>query len=127
MATVSCPTCGGTSSRALAPNYVECTSQVLRNVIPAGAQGNPVDVPLYGSCGHRFQTGPSPAGAAQCTCGMFAVGRCTTCDQPLCGDHVDRYAGQVMCEAHAAALRTSDRRRDEQAAADLAVLTGQVG
>jgi hypothetical protein len=111
MAAASCPRCGSTSARLLTPGYVECNGEVLKNVIPAGMQGNVSDVPLYGRCGHRYQAGTAASVAAQCSCGMFAVAACVRCGEALCGQHLSIRHEQVLCSEHAA----------EQARADAAV------
>ena len=113
MSTVTCPRCGGGETQSLAPNYFECQSQVVVNVIPAGAQGNYSPVPLYGPCGQRFQSGPAGPDALECACGMFSVGRCRTCSRPLCGEHVVRRGGRVLCGDDAAA----EQRAEEAASA----------
>lgn len=68
----------------------------------------PIDSTLHRVCGHRYQEGgaggPNPP---TCTCGMFAVGRCTECDAPVCGHPgCSEHAGLLLlCRTHA------DRRR----------------
>jgi hypothetical protein len=102
----TCPRCGGNAPRAVAPGYLECQAQVLYNVIPAGAQGNPGEVPLYRPCGNRYQVSTGVAAGPSCDCGMFAVATCTDCGRLLCGDHVNRStAGQVLCAEDAEARR----------------------
>ena len=43
-------------------------------------------------------------------CTMFAVATCSVCGKPLCGDHVRKFRGNVICEA--------DLRLDKKSAAD---------
>lgn len=116
----ACPRCGGSDRRPLAPNFFECETQVLSDVVPRGVQGNPTDVPLYGPCGHRYQE-EVPIGGAKCFCGMFAVGECRECDRPLCGDHGGRYGrGAFLCYQHGLEARqreTAAREEAERAAA----------
>jgi hypothetical protein len=113
MATPACPRCGGTSSNLLAPGYHECTSQMLVNVVPPGAQGNPGPVPIYQMCGNRYKTGAAAVGAPQCACGMYAVGACRDCGEPLCGRHVNTRNDTVLCADHANAV---DRARAQEKA-----------
>lgn len=93
------------------PGLLECSSQVLYNVVPAGAQGNVSAVPLYRPCGHRFRVGVSPSGG-QCACGMFASATCQECGRPLCFRHIDEYAGRVMCGQDAARARNASAARE---------------
>jgi hypothetical protein len=96
----NCPKCGGAERRILSPGYFECTSSVLTNVVPAGAQGNAVQVPIYGVCGRRYQEGSASDGGPQCACGMFAVGLCATCGNAICGDHGRQSNMGFICNAH---------------------------
>lgn len=41
-------------------------------------------------CGHRYQEGGSVASLGLCGCGIAAIGMCTACSRPLCGDHALR-------------------------------------
>jgi hypothetical protein len=124
MALVVCPQCGQSDVRPLAPGYYECVGPVLRDVVPAGAAGNPTAVPVTGPCGHRFQTGQH-ASAPACTCGMFAVGTCTQCGLSICGTHgEDDGGGHFVCKQHridaesiAASEQASARREALTAAA----------
>jgi len=97
--------------RLLAPGYYECTSETLVNILPAGMQGNLSAVPLYRPCGHRYQTGGADANAAQCDCGMYAVGACLRCGVPLCGEHADTRYGGVLCAKHNQEHVEADRTR----------------
>ncbi len=87
--------------RALAPGYYECQDSVLRDVVPAGAQGNAVPIPLYETCGHRYQMHDVQQFTRACGFGMFAVGQCVLCGQALCGQHVLSRSPGVMCATHA--------------------------
>jgi uncharacterized Zn finger protein (UPF0148 family) len=99
----------------VAPGYFECQGEVLDNVVPAGMQGNPVAVPLYRTCGFKHQDGSGPRGTEQCSCGMYSVGACTRCGDPLCGNHLAYYGGKLLCPRHAAELeRASAARAEEQ-------------
>jgi hypothetical protein len=99
----------------LAPGYFECRGDVLYNVVPAGMQGNPVDVPLYRVCEFKHQDGSGPRGTEQCSCGMYAVGACTRCGDPLCGNHLAYHGGSLLCPRHAAEIaRVSAARAEEQ-------------
>jgi hypothetical protein len=99
----------------LAPGYFECQGEVLYNLVPAGMQGNPVDVPLYRVCGFKHQDGSGPRGTEQCSCGMYSVGACTRCGEPLCGDHLRYGEGKLLCPRHSAEVeRAATARAAEQ-------------
>lgn len=115
MSAIGCPRCGGTSRRLLAPNYFECTTNVLINVVPAGMQGAVQDTPIYQACGHRYQQAAgSAASERRCHCGFDAVAGCVECDAPLCGQHADegRRGGRVLCATHAAERERESTRAE---------------
>lgn len=66
--------------------------------------------PVRSVCGHCYPEGESSLGL--CWCGMGAVAGCTVCSTGLCGDHVGRYHGRVVCAA--------DRSKLEAEAEELA-------
>ena len=37
--------------------------------------------------------------SAKCWCGVYAIAECTDCAASLCGDHIRRPAGLVICQA----------------------------
>lgn len=50
---------------------------------------------------------------------MFAVGACSECSDPLCGDHLFRPGGRVLCSSHApAAIEASRQRAHAEAQAE---------
>ncbi len=89
------------------------------NVVPAGARGNAAPIPVTGPCGHRYQVMNDSAPTAQCGCGMFAVGKCATCGDAVCGLHgTHNSGGFFVCAKHlqeAAAQDATERlqRRDQ--------------
>lgn len=93
--------------------------------MPPGLHGNPGSVPVYGTCGHRYQAGigfaAGTAPSTPCACGMFAIGVCRGCDKPLCGTHGAMFGARFLChdcyvEAHEEAEQAAHRERDRQRA-----------
>jgi hypothetical protein len=41
-----------------------------------------------------------PVALGLCWCGMEAVGKCTECEEVLCGDHIARRHSRVLCQTH---------------------------
>lgn len=113
-----CPRCGGIERRILTPNFFECTSQVLTGVVPRSPQGNPTEIPVYGVCGHQYQEGAAAAsGGTKCSCGIFAVGECAQCGEPLCGQHgAHYYGGEFLCYEHGSAAKRREAEDREKAA-----------
>ncbi len=89
----------------------------------------PTLVPSQRTCGVRYQEGRGGPAVAICTCGTFAIGRCTECGAPVCGlpdcsrmraqkrvctRHVIE-AAKAAAEAAEAAQRLSDARAAEEA------------
>lgn len=95
--------------------------------------GKPVLVPrekvTERTCGHRFPVVPpgDPDGLPVCDCGQFAIGRCQSCQKPVCGERLCsvRVNKHLMCAAHGNALLRQQgvqaarvkREREEAAAA----------
>lgn len=114
---MACPKCGGVDRVELAPGFFECQSQTLFGVVPTGHVGNPAPIAHYRVCAHRYQesTGIGPSLLRACGCGFFAVAACTSCGDPLCGEHATKYEGRVLCPTHLAQARV---QASEDAAAD---------
>lgn len=94
-----CPGCGGVQRRLIAPGFYECTSSVLIS----GGQGTPPGSPgIGGRCGRRYHEGSSGVTSEPilCTCGVFAIGRCSDCRTPLCGDCGARFDSRFLCHTH---------------------------
>jgi len=49
----------------------------------------------------------------RCRCGLYAVGECVDCDEPLCGDHGEMLDGSFHCPDDAARLRSEELERTE--------------
>ena len=60
-------------------------------------------------CGHRYQEGGPGVGAIldMCSCGTFAIGRCSECGSSVCGLHSALRADRRLCLEHAAAEDTA--------------------
>lgn len=82
---------------------------------PLLAQGNVSDVPLYRECRNRYQVPAAPGQASTpgCHCGLDSIGACTQCGRRLCGDHIMRHAGRVLCADHSAAAARADAKAHE--------------
>ena len=123
----ACPVCGGSDRTQIAPGYFECTSVVYGTApgpgygAPPTGQLGPQHVTTSRICGQRFQTGaplPSPLGCTASGCGFFAVGRCSQCGAPVCGQHLGDHQGTSLCPIHLAEARAevSARARAQQEA-----------
>jgi hypothetical protein len=108
---MSCPSCGGEERRALAPGLWLCISQVP---VTSGGPGltdprlGPPVIQTMIECGYEYQEGRAEAPASSCACGTFAIGRCQSCDQPVCGRHGVLVLDRLRCAAC--------RRQDEDEA-----------
>jgi hypothetical protein len=89
-------------------------------------QGNPTDIPVFGTCGFRYQEGDTAT--PRCSCGMFSVGACARCGAMLCGQHGSHDSGSYfVCNHHIAddrkntleEQRRHDKRELEEAKAEL--------
>lgn len=121
-----CPVCGGESRRPLAPTYWECTSQISESVfvgdqwLPVGPAGAMMPVPRQEmrtrDCLTRYhETVDEPSGPQlTCACGTFAIGACSDCSRPVCGDHSSLWDDRRVCVDCAA---TRQRQVDEIARA----------
>lgn len=50
-----------------------------------------------------------------CRCGIYSIGRCESCNDPVCGDHGKLYADALRCEGCARALFEADQTRKREA------------
>lgn len=107
MVVMRCPSCGGTSTAQIAPNYFECTS-----VRP---YPNGDSVPLPGICGHRFQSGGPEVSSQLCWCGTFAIRQCRNCKNFMCGEpgHSARYGSVWYCTPCHGELMDRQRAKKE--------------
>jgi hypothetical protein len=106
---MSCPRCGGSSRRMLAPGYYECMSSGEVRAYAPGPDGTVVPYPRTVVCGHRYQEGVGPA-LGQCDCGVFAVATCQQCGKPLCGNHMHKWHGRIYCRTHREELAAADAK-----------------
>ena len=81
--------------------------------MPPTGQFGPPQLTQLQVCGQRYQEG-APASAAACSCGTFAIGMCTTCGIPVCGDHSWLVDQHRYCNVHANAEAAIVRARIEQ-------------
>jgi hypothetical protein len=89
-----CPSCGGTAREAIAPGWWRCLSTVTFSGpgpgagAPPGGRFGPATVSSSSVCGNTYaEAGEgSPMNTATCSCGTFAIGICTECGEPVCGN-----------------------------------------
>ncbi|WP_344734987.1 hypothetical protein [Nocardioides fonticola] len=119
---MTCPRCGGARRRPIGPNWFACESDVVQGLEPLDPRfPNGPARPVTGLCGHRYQDDAAVTGLPLCACHIFAVGVCSECASPLCGDHLRRDDdGIAICEACEAAREA--RRLEEERQARLAEL-----
>lgn len=55
-----------------------------------------------------------------CSCGTFAIGTCTVCDIPVCGNCSRMTAGKRLCTAHATKAANESRESKERQARETA-------
>jgi hypothetical protein len=92
---MACPSCGGNSRQLIAPGFFRCTSRVMTRSSGPGLSDprlGPSVIETARECGAEYQEGVQTTGL-ECSCGTFAVGRCTECSQPKCGAHSGLYRG----------------------------------
>ena len=85
---MTCPSCGGSDRKLIAPGYYRCTNDVVLIQPDAGGPGRPA------AYTERCDTQYHAAGSLRsrradgvCACGTFAIRQCTECGAALCGDH----------------------------------------
>jgi len=102
--TSTCPICGGSERIGIAPGYWECRSSWL-----AGMQGHGSrQTPIFQTCLARYHDeGKLPS--VKCGCRTFAIGTCTDCDSPVCGDHSALYLGLRLCGSCLDSRRNAER------------------
>lgn len=119
---MGCPACGGTERVQIAPGYYECRTVVARPGPPPIHPALPVQ-PVPGICGIRYQEGTGGQAIPCRYCGLYSIGRCQRCGEPVCHDHVGSDRGQpvecVTCRITAsqaatqrAAAEEAERRRN---------------
>lgn len=91
----------------ITPNYFRCESTKVIGVTSRGE-------PAAARCGFEYHEGRGTG--ELCSCGMFAVGRCTTCARPMCGDHRYRSGNSSTwrCGPCLAEERERRRKADEE-------------
>jgi hypothetical protein len=107
---VPCPNCAGEDRTPLAPGYFRCESL---NLVGLTQDNQPV---AY-SCGYEYHEGSGLG--VPCFFGMYAVGRCSVCSAPMCGDHRSRRGNgtwECLTCQQAALQRARQRDNDREAA-----------
>src|SRR6187200_2023444 len=107
---MSCPECAGIDRQPIAPGFWECRSEIKNyGYAPVpGATGIPVPLEphiTFRICGNRYQEATSSENAPRalagfCWCGLIPIAKCTKCDEVMCGDHIRRINGRVVCATH---------------------------
>ena len=120
-----CPTCGGSDRDPIAPAFWRCTSmRVVTREIGGPGLTDPRLGPgvLYEQhhvvCRTDYQEGV-PGVSLLCECNTFAIGLCSECRKPVCGEHSAMVGDVRLCDAHIAIPRerADQARSDEQARA----------
>jgi hypothetical protein len=116
-----CPNCGGSERVPLAPGYWECMTMITKERIghPAG-YSNPIPLPHQEPCGAHYQEEPPGKVSESCACGVFAIGRCQTCERPVCGRHSDLVGGKLLCSGCIQERAEKARKCKEATEADAA-------
>lgn len=117
-----CPRCGGRERRLISPGFWECTTQsahTVTTVIPDPFNPpypRPVHQTVTQACGNRYHEAERGARTTDrletCACETFAIGRCSDCATPICGDHSALVDDLRLC--------TVDARTRTRSAADAA-------
>lgn len=100
-----CPQCGGAERAPIAPGLWMCTTLLPHRVfVPSGNRfGDMRPHDDWIPCQHRYHDGEgASAGAPQCMCGTFAIGKCHTCDRWVCGEPncSGMEGGRRLCAPH---------------------------
>ena len=123
---MACPSCRGSNRRVIAPGFWEGQSPVAVMVTGPGSIGRPgpEGLPVPSACGRRYHETPGTAAQSLCDCGTFAIGLCTQCHRPVCGDCSALHQGSRWCAACVAASEAA-QRQDVASAALTAELRAQ--
>jgi hypothetical protein len=101
----ACPRCGGLDRREIAPGDYECLTLATVGMVSPQASGLNVPAPVQRLCGYRYQV---PVSSVTCHCGMYSIGRCAACGEPVCGLHATQTKGQLLClDCNAANQKTA--------------------
>lgn len=120
---MTCPRCGGASRRQISGGFWECTTSheivtnTVRQVGPEVFQ--PAVRSEFRTCHHRYHEGDEAVSSdpALCRCNTFAIGQCTECGVPVCGDHSDLWDEHRVCLDHLAyfiEIRLAERTQAEE-------------
>jgi hypothetical protein len=111
----ACPSCGGLDRREIAPGDFECLTQRVVGMVPPQANGLSVHTPVHRICGCRYQV---PVSSVTCHCGKYSIGKCSRCDQPVCGRHATESRSLFLCLDCQAEDDDASRAAARQAAVD---------
>ena len=106
---MSCPSCGGSRRKAIAPGWWQCSSEVISES-PGPGRGAPQtgefgpDALISASrCGNVYAEASAPKelpAVPSCSCGTFAIGICVKCGEPVCGICSGVYSGNREHHLH---------------------------
>lgn len=126
-----CPVCGGDRRDPVAPGYWRCASVVTETAWTTGPDPRyppsmgvmgPIPTEVQRICGHEYHEanpGDDAMGDREsCSCGIFAIGRCAECQQPLCGRHGADRKQRFVCQRCRVRLDEEDAAAAAQAAAE---------
>jgi hypothetical protein len=120
---MSCPVCGGSDRKQIAPNYWECVSTVVQestqyiaDPYQPGDGARPIPSQSLRPCGHRYHEG-TPQGGQLCSCGTYAIGVCLRCSVPVCGDCSQLVSTERLCSRHAQQVLVEAQQRAQREAA----------
>ena len=107
---MACPTCGGLERRILAPGYFECLSlgSLVRQNPIHPALGTTTSVYV---CGVRYQEATASMTMTPCACGIFAIGRCGSCERTVCGEHSSLSNDILECRNCTASRQAAAQQR----------------
>ena len=106
MTAPSCPSCGGSRVKTLAPGYFRCEAILERQDWDGGL--------IREECGHEFHmtlSSPEAEDRPLCDCGILAIGRCIECGTWLCGAHGELVNERFLCETHLEQLKAEQDRK----------------
>lgn len=124
----SCPRCGNSVAKTIAPGVHQCTYwwnvQVPTGAHPSGAQG-PAYYVVTNECLEVFRTTVDLGGSSCSLCNAGAVTRCPQCDRKVCWQHLSVARFEARCsqcrhqQDEQARVRAAEQHRAaaEQAAA----------
>lgn len=113
-----CPKCGGLDSEPLAPGVWRCRSTVIVQTGGPGLTDYRLGPPVISravACGFEYADG-SAGHMPLCWCSTYSIGKCSSCQTPVCGLHSALWDGQHRLCGRCWDERITSRKADEAAA-----------